>query len=94
MKQSGMKARTEHRNTFIEVTPMTAPVLISQADFISGVKPQPNSARVEFRPAGAEVKVGVTGNRTHDQMCTDSANRLGNAAFEAGQTHQQEERQS
>ena len=39
MKQSGMSARTEYRNTFIEVTPKTAPAWISRADFISGVKP-------------------------------------------------------
>jgi hypothetical protein len=34
-----MKVRTEHRNTFIEVTPKTAQPWISRADFISGVKP-------------------------------------------------------
>jgi uncharacterized protein YndB with AHSA1/START domain len=71
IKQSGMKVRTEHRNTFTEVTPKTALGWSSQADFIPGVTPYPTSARVELRAAGPEVKVTVTVNRMHDQMWTD-----------------------
>lgn len=71
MKQSGMKARTEHRNTFTEVTPKTALAWTSQADFIPGVTPYPTGARVELRAAGSEVKVTVTVSRMHDQMWTD-----------------------
>ena len=57
MKQSGRKAGTEPRDTFIEVSPKTAPAWVSQADFIREVKPYPTSARVQPRAPGAEVKV-------------------------------------
>ena len=70
MKQSGMKTRTTHRHTFTEVTPKTALAWSSVADFIPGVKPYPTQARLELRPAGAEVKVTVTLQRMHDELWT------------------------
>ena len=42
--------------------------------------------------AGPEVKVTVTVNCMHDQLWTDRQRMdSGNAAFEAGQTHYQQE---
>jgi uncharacterized protein YndB with AHSA1/START domain len=70
MKGAGMKTRTDHRNTFTEVTPKSLLAWTAQADFIPGVKPYPIETRVELRARGDEVKVTLMLSHMHDEMWT------------------------
>jgi hypothetical protein len=70
MKGAGKKTRTDHRNTFTEVTPKSLLAWTAPADFIPGVKPYPTETRVELSARGNEVQVTMTLSHMHDEIWT------------------------
>lgn len=70
MKQMGQKVRTEHRNTFTEVSPKSLIAWSSVVDFVPGMKAYPMHERADFSVAGGQVTVKLTLQRMHDEMWT------------------------
>jgi len=73
MKQANMPVAHAARGTFVEVRPLESLTINHRIDFIPGVKPYDNRARVQFLREGKGVRMLITVDAHHDPHWTQMA---------------------
>ena len=73
MKQANMPVAHATRGTFVEVRPFESLTIDHRIDFIPGVKPYDNRARVQFFREGKSVRMLITVDAHHDPHWTQMA---------------------
>jgi len=73
MKQANMPLAHATRGTFVEVKPLESLTISHRIDFIAGVKPYDNRARVQFFREGQSVRMLITVDAHHDPHWTQMA---------------------
>ncbi|WP_428263058.1 SRPBCC family protein [Haliangium sp.] len=73
MKREGMPLSHETRGTFVEVEPLERLQISHHIDFVPGVAPYENRARVEFSRDHERARMRITIDPHHDQEWTQRA---------------------